>query len=127
MFVHQREDGASDTWTCFVDSDGHFCPEIEKSFVARRVSQNTFPSENAHSKKLPKLLWSYRQSSLSVPHIVIAFNYFTLFCNVISVLAKLVNFAKTGIGKLCNCKLITVYLKHVGKKDAKGFALKSEC
>ena len=48
------------------------------------------------------------QSGVNALHTVIALNYFTLVCNVISVLVKMVNFAMAKIDNFCKNKLIAV-------------------
>ena len=51
LFVLQREYCAPDTWTCFEDIDNHFYQAIEKSLYARKVSQNLFRLNKAHSQR----------------------------------------------------------------------------
>ena len=41
-------------------------------------------------------------------HIVLALNYFTLVCDVISVLVEVLNFAMFKVDNFCKLELITV-------------------
>ena len=51
------------------------------------------------------VLLSYPQSGVNALHIVIALKYFTLVCNVKSVLVKMVNFAMVKVDIYCKKKL----------------------
>ena len=55
-----------------------------------------------------KVLLSNPQAGVNALHIVIAFNYFTLGCNVISVLVEMVNFTMVKVDHFCKNKLIAV-------------------
>ena len=54
------------------------------------------------------VLLSNPQSGVNALHIVSALNYFTLVCNVISVLVEMVIFAMVEVDNFCNNKLIAV-------------------
>ena len=54
---------------------------------------------------------SYLQSGVNALHIVIALNYSTLVCNLISVPVEMVNFATVKGDNFYNNKLIAVYFK----------------
>ena len=47
------------------------------------------------------LLLSYPQLGVKALHIVIALNFFHTFCNVISVLVEMVNFAMVKVDNFC--------------------------
>ena len=57
------------------------------------------------------VLMSYPQSGVNAVHIVIALNYFTVVCNVISVPVQMVIFATAEVDKFCKNKLIAVLFK----------------
>ena len=59
------------------------------------------------------MLLSYPRSGVNGLHIVTALKYFTLVCNVISVLVKMVNFAMVKVDNFCKNKLIAEYFKHL--------------
>ena len=54
------------------------------------------------------MLLLYPQSGVNELHIVIAPNYFTLVCNFISVLVKMVIFTMVKVDNFCKNKLIIV-------------------
>ena len=54
------------------------------------------------------VLLSYPQSRVNALHIVIALDFFTLVCNVISVLVEMVNFTMVKVDNFCKNKLISV-------------------
>ena len=54
------------------------------------------------------MILSYAQSELIELHIVIYIIFFTLVCNVISVLVEMVVFAMVKVGSFRNIKLIVV-------------------
>ena len=70
------------------------------------------------------LLLSYCQPGVLVLHIVIALKYFTLVCNVISVLVQVVNCAMTKVDRFGKCKSFSVQLKFIDWKDARNVALR---
>ena len=47
-----------------------------------------------------------------------ALNYFTLVCNVISVLVEMVNFVMIKVDYFCKCREIIVLFKFLDRKDA---------
>ena len=55
-----------------------------------------------------KVLLSYQQSGVNALHIVIALDYFTLVCNVLSVLVEIVNFTMVKVDNFCKNKMIAV-------------------
>ena len=65
------------------------------------------------------MLLSYPRSGVNAPHIVIDLNYFTLVCNVISVLVEMVNFALVKVDNFCKNKLIAVKFQLFHGKYAK--------
>ena len=52
------------------------------------------------------VLLSYPQAGVNALHIVTALNYFTLVCNVISVLVEMVNFAIVEVDIFCKNYLV---------------------
>ena len=54
------------------------------------------------------MLLSYPQTGVNALHIVIALNYFTLVCNVISFLVEMLKFTMVKVGNYCKDKMITV-------------------
>ena len=54
------------------------------------------------------VLLSYSESRVNVLHIIIALDYFTLVCKVISVLVEVVNFAMVKVKNFCKKKMIAV-------------------
>ena len=58
---------------------------------------------------------------MSALHIVIALNYFTLVCNVTSVLVEMVNFAIVKFDNFCKNKLIVVQINIFDRKKGKKF------
>ena len=54
------------------------------------------------------MLLSYPQSGVNALHIVIALKYFTLVCNLISVLVEVVILAMVKIDNFCKNKLTAV-------------------
>ena len=72
------------------------------------------------------MLSLYPQSRVNALHIVIALNYFTLACNVISVLVEMVNFAMIKVDNFCKNKLIAVEFKLFDGKHAEIVLSKSE-
>ena len=54
------------------------------------------------------VLLSYPQSGVNALHIVIALNYFTFVCTVISVLVQMVNFAMLKVDNFCKKILIAL-------------------
>ena len=54
------------------------------------------------------VLMSYPQSGVKALHIVIALHFFSLVCNVISVLVEMVNFTMVKLDSFCKNKLIAV-------------------
>ena len=65
------------------------------------------------------MLLLYPQSGVNALHTVIALNYFTLVCNVISVLVEMVNSTMVEVDIFCKIKLITVYFKLLERKYAR--------
>ena len=55
-----------------------------------------------------KVPLSYLKSGVNALHIVIALSYFTLVCNVTSVLLEVVNFAMVKVDNFYKQKLIAV-------------------
>ena len=72
------------------------------------------------------VLLSHSQSSVNALHFVIALNYFTLACNVISVLVEMVNFAMVKVDNFCKIKMIAVYFKVFDRNYARIVVSKSE-
>ena len=72
------------------------------------------------------VLLSHPQLGVNALNIVIALSYFTLVCNVRSVLVELVNFAMVKIDSFCTIKLIAVYFKLFDGKYARIVVSKSE-
>ena len=54
------------------------------------------------------MLLSYPQSGVNALHIVIALSYFTLVCNVISVLVEMMKFTIAEVDNFCKSYLIAV-------------------
>ena len=75
------------------------------SFCVRKVSRNTFRSDKDTYPINFTLLLSYRQLGVNVLNIVNALNYFTLVCNVTSVLVEMVNSAMVKVDNFCKNKL----------------------
>ena len=57
------------------------------------------------------VLVSYPQSRVDALHIVIALNYFTLVCDVVSVPVEMVNVTMVKVDNFCKNKLIAVQFK----------------
>ena len=64
------------------------------------------------------MLFSFPQSGVNARHIVIVLIYFTLVCNVKSVLVEIVTFAMVEVKKFCKKQLIAVRFKLFDGKDA---------
>ena len=72
------------------------------------------------------MLLSYAQLGVNALHIVIALNYFTLVCNLITVLVDLVIFAMVKVDNFCKNKLIDVQFEDFDEKDVRIDFSKSE-
>ena len=69
---------------------------------------------------------SYPQSGMNALHIVIALNYFTFVCNLISVLVEMINFAMVKVDSFgkerIDCRVVQIY----DGKDARIVVSKSQ-
>ena len=119
MFDLRKEYCASSTQTHIADIDNRFRQEIEKSFSAGKVYPNTSPMRKI-------VLLSFPQSGVNALHIVIALDYFTLVCNVLSVLVGMVSFTMVKVDKFGKNKLIAVQFNFLGGKTAGIVVSKSE-
>ena len=72
------------------------------------------------------VLLSYPQSGVNSLHIVIAHNYFTLVCNVISVTVEMVNLAMVKVDNFYKNKLIAAYFNIFDGKYARNVVSKAE-
>ena len=72
------------------------------------------------------MLLSCAQSGLNALHIVIALNYFTLVCNVISVRVEMVKCTMVKVDSFCKKKLIALLFKLFERKYARIVVSKSE-
>ena len=108
-FFHlQKEHCAPGTQTRIADIDNRFCRGIEKSFCAGKVLPEHFVFGQYTSPLRIIVLSSYPQSGVNALQIVIALNYFTFVCNVISVLVEMVNLAMAKVDSFCKNKLIAM-------------------
>ena len=103
----QKEYCAPCTQTRIADIDNRFCRVIEKSLCRQSLPEH-FVFGQYTSPMIIIVLMSYPQSMVNALHIVIAINYFTFVCNVISVLVEVVNFAMVKVDNFCKNKLIAV-------------------
>ena len=71
-------------------------------------------------------LLSYPQSGANALHNVIPLEYFTLFCNVVSILLKMMNLATVTVDHLRTNKMTAVKFKIFVGKDARVVVSKSQ-
>ena len=91
LFALPRQKCGLDFWVRIELIDNHFCREIEKIFEHTKFPSTFFLGQYTFPKKSTMLL-SHCQSESNVLRIVIALTYFTLACNLLSVLTELMNF-----------------------------------
>ena len=72
------------------------------------------------------MLLSCRQSEVNVLQFVVAPNYFTLNCNVKSVLVEVVIFAIVNVVNFCEDRSIFVWFKLSGETNGRNVVLNSE-
>ena len=125
LFHLQTEFCAPGTQTRIADIDSCFCREFEKFFVHANFIRTHCIWKYTSPKKI-RVLLSFPQSGVNALHIVIAVNFFTLVCNVISVLVEMVLFTMVKIDTFCKIKLIPVYFKLFDEKYARIVVSESE-
>ena len=86
------------------------CTQIRSEHIV--FGQYTFPASLI-------MLLSYKESVINLLHIVFALNYFTLFCNITSILLELVNLLMVNFDNFDKNKLIAMYFKILMKKRKK--------
>ena len=97
-----------------------------KSFLFKQSLPQHFVVGKYTSPMKLILLLSYPQSGVNVLHIAIALNYFTLVCNVTSVLVEMVKFEMVKNDIFRKNKKIAVYFKLFDGKYASIVVSKSE-
>ena len=80
---------------------------LKNIFVQAKFTR-IFGNRTIHVPMRWIVLLSYAQLGVNALHIVIALNYFTLVCNLITVLVDLVIFAMVKVDNFCKNKLIDV-------------------
>ena len=111
FFVPQRECRAIYTLSTLEDIDSCFCREIEKKIFlcTQGVSEHIVFGQCTYPITL-KMLLSDRESGANALHIIIALNYFTLVCNVISVLVQVGSLVMDKVNNFCKNKLRIILL-----------------